>query len=323
MIQIRPISITHANEFVQRYHRHHGTKTGCRFAIACFDGDRLCGVAICSNPVARNADDGLTLEVSRLCTDGTRNACSKLYGACARIAKDMGFRKVQTYILESENGTSLKASGWKNEGVAGALNWNNSKRQIERNQNEQLTLFPGKHPPEEMKTRYAKHLIEGGSMKEFEMDSTQRWILNDKRITFGGECQNCMWFYYPDDAEPCSICSGTDEGNKDCYFNAQRLIGADHVMDTVKDKEGKPRMSLILPGACYALVRIREYGLKKYPDANNWKRVPKEDWLDALMRHLLKYISGEKIDPESGYPHLWHALANLSYMIEGDLDNVK
>lgn len=84
----------------------------------------------------------------------------------------------------------------------------------------------------------------------------------------------------------------------------------------VKDKVGKPQMRLILPRAAEALVRVREYGLKKYTDAENWKHVPKEDWEDALLRHLMKYIDGEKTDSESGMPHLWHALCNLSYMIE-------
>ena len=111
MLKVRPISIHEANIFVERFHRHHGKKVGCKFAIAVY-GDQLHGVAICANPVARNADDGLTLEVARLCTDGTHNACSILYGACARIAKDMGYRKIQTYILQSESGASLKASGW-------------------------------------------------------------------------------------------------------------------------------------------------------------------------------------------------------------------
>lgn len=73
MLKVRPISIHEANVFVERFHRHHGKKTGCKFAIAVYD-DQLRGVAICSNPVARNADDGLTLEVARLCTDGTHNA---------------------------------------------------------------------------------------------------------------------------------------------------------------------------------------------------------------------------------------------------------
>ena len=87
-------------------------------------------------------------------------------------------------------------------------------------------------------------------------------------------------------------------------------------MDRVKDKDEKPQMRLILPKAATALVRIREYGLKKYTDANNWKHVSKDDWLDALMRHLMKYLDGEKIDDESGMPHLWHAICNLSYLIE-------
>lgn len=159
MLKVRPISIHEANVFVERFHRHHGKKTGCKFAIAVYD-DQLRGVAICSNPVARNADDGLTLEVARLCTDGTHNACSILYGACARIAKDMGYRKIQTYILQSESGASLKASGWICEGEAGRPSWGGawaSQRQKERDSCEQLGMFPQKKPPEEMKVRWARY----------------------------------------------------------------------------------------------------------------------------------------------------------------------
>ena len=158
VLEIRPISIAKANAFVEQHHRHHGSKTGCRFAIAVYDGAVLHGVAICSNPVARKADDGLTLEVARLCTDGTHNACSMLYGACARIAKEMGFRKIQTYILESESGTSLKASGWKLEETgAGKPTWNGSKRQAARNARPvQMSLFGEKKPPEEYKQRWVK-----------------------------------------------------------------------------------------------------------------------------------------------------------------------
>lgn len=87
-------------------------------------------------------------------------------------------------------------------------------------------------------------------------------------------------------------------------------------LSTVKDKDGKPRMSLILPNANAAVVRIREYGLQKYPDANNWRNVDNADWLDAAMRHLLKYLDGAEYDTESGYPHLWHALCDLSYLVE-------
>lgn len=111
-IKIRPISFKEATEFVLKYHSHHGATAGNKFSIACYEDDRLCGVAICCRPVARRLDDGLTLEVARLCTDGTYNACSMLYVASARIAKEMGYKKIITYILETESGTSLKASGW-------------------------------------------------------------------------------------------------------------------------------------------------------------------------------------------------------------------
>ena len=159
MLEIRPISIAKANAYVEQNHRHHGKKTGCRFAIGAFEGVCLHGVAICSNPVGRNADDGMTLEVARCCTDGTRNACSKLYGACARIAREMGFRKIQTYILESESGVTMKASGWTCEGSAGRQSWSKyaSERYKERNAYSQIGMFETKKPPEEMKVRYAKY----------------------------------------------------------------------------------------------------------------------------------------------------------------------
>lgn len=71
------------------------------------------GVAIVGRPVSRHLDDGWTLEVNRLCTDGSRNACSALYAAAWRAARAMGYKRLVTYILESENGASLRAAGWK------------------------------------------------------------------------------------------------------------------------------------------------------------------------------------------------------------------
>lgn len=159
-LEVRPISIAKANGYVEKYHRHHGKKTGCRFAVSVWDGEQLHGVAICSNPVARNSDDGVTLEVSRLCTDGTHNACSILYAACARAARAMGFKKIQTYILASESGTSLKASGWKMEADgAGVTSWDDkySRRQVERKARPvQLSMFEEKRPPKELKQRWIK-----------------------------------------------------------------------------------------------------------------------------------------------------------------------
>ena len=118
-----PITLRTANAFVTDYHRHHPAVTGCKFAIGCEDNGKLCGVAICGRPVSRYLDDGRTLEINRLCTDGTRNACSKLYSASVRIAKAMGYKKVITYILESESGASLKASNFVCEGKAGGTHW--------------------------------------------------------------------------------------------------------------------------------------------------------------------------------------------------------
>ena len=86
------------------------------------------GVAIVGRPVSRYLDDSWTLEVNRLCTDGTRNACSMLYAAAWRTARAMGYHKLITYILESENGASLRAAGWKCAGRAGGLRWTGKRR---------------------------------------------------------------------------------------------------------------------------------------------------------------------------------------------------
>lgn len=85
------------------------------------------GAAIVGRPVSRELDPYLLAEVTRLVTDGLLNACSFLYGACARVAKAMGFSRIQTYILEEEPGTSLKAAGWKFDHLTTGGDWNHSK----------------------------------------------------------------------------------------------------------------------------------------------------------------------------------------------------
>ena len=119
-----PITFKQANEFVKHYHRHHKPVVGHKFSVAVSDGNKICGVAIAGRPVSRHLDTGFVLEVNRLCTDGTKNACSMLYAAVRRIAKSMGYEKCITYILESESGTSLKAAGWICKGKAGGKSWN-------------------------------------------------------------------------------------------------------------------------------------------------------------------------------------------------------
>lgn len=128
-MKIVPIGLKAANEFVARYHRHHNPVRGCKFCVSVEDENgRCCGVAICGRPVSRYLDDGFTLEVNRLCTNGTRNACSMLYGACIRAAKALGYKKVITYTLKSENGSSLKAANFINDGEAGGEIWTGKRK---------------------------------------------------------------------------------------------------------------------------------------------------------------------------------------------------
>lgn len=125
-MNVVPLSVNQANDLVAQLHRHHFPVVSHRFSIGCVDGERLCGAAIVGRPVARGCDPYDVAEVNRLVTDGTKNACSFLYGAAARICRNMGFWKIQTYILESEPGTSLIAAGWEFEAFTTGGYWNHS-----------------------------------------------------------------------------------------------------------------------------------------------------------------------------------------------------
>lgn len=118
-----PVSISDACEFVRQFHRHHRPPVSGLFAVACAEGERVCGVAIVGRPVARRLQDGWTAEVTRLATDGTRNACSLLYGASWRAARALGYRKLITYTLTTEPGTSLKAAGWREVAFTPGKSW--------------------------------------------------------------------------------------------------------------------------------------------------------------------------------------------------------
>lgn len=108
-----PLELKEANEYIDRLHRHHKPVYRDKFRFgAVNESGELCGVIQLARPVSRMLDDGKTIEVVRCCTDGSYNACSFLYSRAARIAKEMGYKKIITYILQSESGTSLKASGW-------------------------------------------------------------------------------------------------------------------------------------------------------------------------------------------------------------------
>lgn len=110
-----PVTLREACEFVQNFHRHNKAPQGGIFAIGAGDGQRMVGVAIVGRPVARNLDDSLTAEVTRVCVldDAPKGACSFLYGCCWRAAKAMGYVRIVTYTLQSESGASLRGAGWK------------------------------------------------------------------------------------------------------------------------------------------------------------------------------------------------------------------
>jgi hypothetical protein len=113
-IELRPVTRDIADQFIRENHRHHGVPVGALWRQAVHDDSgELVGVAVTGRPVARALDDGLTAEVTRLCTLGTPNACSMLYAAARRVAQDKGFRRGLTYILSSEDGGSLRAAGWR------------------------------------------------------------------------------------------------------------------------------------------------------------------------------------------------------------------
>ncbi len=111
-MSIRPISLKAAQGFVREHHRHNKPPVGHKFSVGLFVGDALIGVAVAGRPVARMLDDGLTLEVTRTCTDGTRNANSMLYGAIVRAATALGYAKCVTYTQHDESGASLRGAGW-------------------------------------------------------------------------------------------------------------------------------------------------------------------------------------------------------------------
>ena len=147
MIELTPVSLAEANAFVAEHHRHHKPVVGHKFSIGCTAGGQIAGVAIVGRPVSRYLDDGQTLEVNRLCTDGTKNACSMLYAAAWRAARAMGYRKIITYTLDTENGASLRAAGWSCAGIAGGKRWTGSRRPA-------VDLYPA-----QMKYRYEKQLV--------------------------------------------------------------------------------------------------------------------------------------------------------------------
>lgn len=141
-LSLQPISYEEASEFIRLYHRHHLPPQGWKFGIAVNDGEKVVGVVTVGRPVARHFDNGWTLEVTRCCTDGTKNVASMLYGAANRAAFALGYKRVITYTLKSEAGTSLRAANWRELGSAGGGSWDcQSRPRVQKAPTEQKTLW--------------------------------------------------------------------------------------------------------------------------------------------------------------------------------------
>jgi hypothetical protein len=128
VLNVVPLTLEEANALVERLHRHHKPARGHKFSIGLAKCGEVVGAAIVSRPTARMSDDGWTLEVVRLVTDGTKNACSALYAAAWRATRAMGYKRLITYTLPEEGGASLRAAGWRCIGTAGGGTWSRKTR---------------------------------------------------------------------------------------------------------------------------------------------------------------------------------------------------
>jgi hypothetical protein len=141
-LQHRPISLEAAHAFIAQHHRHHMPVRGQKFSIAAHLDEDLVGVAIVGRPVSRIRDNGLTLELTRLCTLGTRNACSFFIGKATKATFALGFQRIGTYILQSENDVSLRAAGWTLIGETKGGIWDcPSRPRLDKHPTEKKTLW--------------------------------------------------------------------------------------------------------------------------------------------------------------------------------------
>lgn len=124
-LTVIPCTQRQAKAYIEVYHRHHRPPRGAVFCLAVVDEDRAVrGVVTVGRPVARALDDGFTMEVNRVATDGCPNACSALLGAARRVVIAMGYAKIITYTLPEEGGASLRGAGWTEDGkTVGDRTW--------------------------------------------------------------------------------------------------------------------------------------------------------------------------------------------------------
>lgn len=131
-----------------------------------------------------------------------------------------------------------------------------------------------------------------------------------------GECQGTgKVFPHKGGVETCLGCDGKGEILRSIE-DIEREEAWEAMNQEAKADAGKPRPTLVPVSLIEAVASIREYGVAKYHDPDNWKKVEPQRYKDAAYRHWLAYIKGEKLDPESGLPHLHHCACNLAFLIE-------
>lgn len=152
---LRPIILRDARRFIGEHHRHNLPPKGWKFGVGLWEGHTLIGVGVAGQPVARLMDDGVTLEVTRVCTTGEKNANSMIYGALARAAKALGYHRIITYTLAEESGVSLRAAGWTVDAeVAGQASWSRKDRvRVD------FDLFGNERRPVGDKVRWIRKLV--------------------------------------------------------------------------------------------------------------------------------------------------------------------
>lgn len=127
-LELRPIGVREASAVVKRLHRHLPRVVGGLFAVSVFAGDELVGVGVASQPKARQSRDGFTVEITRVATDGHRNACSRIYASLLRASAAIGARRALTFTRPEEPGASLRAVGFVDDGLTREESWDRPRR---------------------------------------------------------------------------------------------------------------------------------------------------------------------------------------------------
>lgn len=153
-MKIIPVTLDQAKAFVAKHHRHNRAPVSWKFGAGLEVNGELVGVAMAGRPVGRGIDLPQNIEVTRCCTLGSPNACSRLYGAVCRAAAALGYERAYTYTKQSEPGTSLKASGWRVDAILPArATWDTpSRRRV------QTDLFGNETRPPDAKIRWVRDL---------------------------------------------------------------------------------------------------------------------------------------------------------------------